>query len=218
MQNINLTKSIKFDDKVDELLVISIDDEIEKINDKDGYRLEGNVIVAGNVKILENEVQFNEKIAIDVFLGLNEINNIDELKIIVKDFTYDIKECDLCINISLDILGLRDINESFLPEEDDEDIEEIIDYTERLELPDIKEEKIIENIHVDENKKSNNLLDSVFSKRKFLSEVSWRLHCVRGETTYEEIANIYKVDVEKMKKLNNNEDIMDGKLVFLPLK
>ena len=218
MQNINLTKSIKFDDKVDELLVISIDDEIEKINDKDGYRLEGNVIVAGNVKILENEVQFNEKIAIDVFLGLNEINNIDELKIIVKDFTYDIKECDLCINISLDILGLRDINESFLPEEDDEDIEEIIDYTERLELPDIKEEKIIENIHVYENKKSNNLLDSVFSKRKFLSEVSWRLHCVRGETTYEEIANIYKVDVEKMKKLNNNEDIMDGKLVFLPLK
>ena len=80
----------------------------------------------------------------------------------------------------------------------------------------ITEETIDEEIQEDEPKKS--LLKSVFSSKKIKEEVSWVLHCVKSDDTYEKISEKYKVNLNKLKSINNNEVLNEGKLIFLPLE
>ena len=79
---------------------------------------------------------------------------------------------------------------------------------------------ILENKEIVEesNNEKKSLLKSVFSNKRIKEEISWRLHCVKNEKTYEEIANKYDVNLEKLMAINKNEKLEEGKLIFLPLE
>jgi hypothetical protein len=249
MQYINLNKTIDINDEILDLLLISIDDQIESIEEKDGINLIGDIIIGGKVKTKAEEKEFNDKIGFDSFLTFEEIANRESLNVSINDFTYTIEGSKLLLNISLKIEGLKEIETTFLAEENTKDIQEEIEYFEEFDEKDnnieysddieiqedressgedqelgreeneceniIEEEKIEETINI-ECKKS--LLKSVFSNRKINEEISWKLHCVKGEKTYEEIAEKYNVNLKDLISMNNKEPIEDGKLVFLPIK
>ena len=93
------------------------------------------------------------------------------------------------------------------------------------------------DINVDEDREKNNdkdevevytdekiekvekksLLKTVFSSKRINEEVAWKLHCIKEEKSYEEIASKYKVNSDKLKKMNNNQPLEEGKLIFIPL-
>ena len=75
-----------------------------------------------------------------------------------------------------------------------------------------------EELIMNEKIEKKSLLKTVFSSKRINEEVSWKLHCVKTEKSYEEIASKYKVNVAKLKKINNNEAIEIGKLIFIPLE
>lgn len=282
MQNINLNKKIELENKILDLLVISIDDQIETIDDKDCTRLEGKVVISGKAKTLEGEKEFLDYIDIDIFLAKEEIESRNDLNVCVNDFNYTLEDNSVIFDILLKVEGLKEIQTTFLAEENneffsEEEIEEknavkeqIEDKKELLEEErekteeinqvealeekrvyidkeieindtntieneeiliteeqvdkiqnedDLIDEEIIEQNKIEINEETNkkSLLRSVFSNKRFKEEVSWRLHCVKNETSYEEISKKYNVNLDKLIYINKNEKLVEGKLIFLPL-
>ena len=228
MQQINLTKTINFEGDIKDLLLISIDDQIDKICDKEGVKVIGKILVGGKV-MLEEEQEFEDTVNIDMFLVNEEILDMGCLNVTVSDFNYKIEQNKLILDISLKLEGLKEIETSFLSLEDTEDVQEkieedrtYVDLNEEIIAEETTDEETIdeettdEEIQDDEPKKS--LLKSVFSSKKIKEEVSWVLHCVKSDDTYEKISEKYKVNLNKLKSINNNEVLNEGKLIFLPLE
>lgn len=268
MQYINLNKTLDMEYSIVDLLLISIDDQININDDKDGIKISGEIIVGGKVKTVQGDKAFNENISLDVFLTDDEIQERSSLNVSVNDFNYTIEENKLLLNISLKLDGLKEIETTFLAKEDEKLIqEETLEESKNNEEAEIeaKEDKKVyididvevnerdnkkleddriedstlvgyreENIkseleeisqendytsdgEITEQKKKKSLLECVFSNRKINEEVSWKLHCVKGESSYEEIANNYKINLNKLISINNGEKLEEGKLIFLPL-
>jgi len=272
MQYINLNKTLQLDAKILDLLLISIDDHVDTIDNNEGVRISGKISIGGSAKTLEGNKEFSDNIDLDIFLTYEEIVERNTLNISVNDFNYKIEDNKLYLDISLKIDGLKEIETTFLTEEDnqiiteeeiddeekkvyiDEEIivgdarsEEIIDKIERSEKEDIVneierderlineepvEEIILENKLIEEVNEEcygkeivvekeeivkKSLIKSVFSNKRIKEEISWRLHCVKNETSYEQIANKYGINLNKLISINKNEKLSEGKLIFLPL-
>ena len=228
MQCINLNKELCFENSIVDLLLISLDDQLTKIEDKEGIKIIGDIAVSGKINTINGEKEFSDKLDLDIFLIYDEIEDPSLLNVSIKDFNYAINDNKLLLNIFLKLDGLKEIEKSFLTEENFEDIQEEVEQnSEERFLEDINEE--IEVVEEVEKKLSDNeeiekkhgdrisLLKSVFSNKVVNGEVFWKLHCVRGEKSYEEIANKYNVDLKKLILINKNEEILEGKLIFLPL-
>lgn len=235
MQYINLNKTIELKNKIEDLLLISIDDQIDTSEDNEGIRVQGKISISGTAKTIDGNEDFSKFIDLDIFLDLEEIMERNSINISINDFTYKLDDNKLIIEIELKIEGLKEIETTFLTSENNEtDIEEEIE--EQVVYIDedvLVEDKNIEE-HVDEIQEIRNndetidletkqedkksLLKSVFSNRKIKGEVSWKIHCVKGETSYEEIANKYNVKLDKLVSLNKNEKLSKGKLIFIPLE
>lgn len=257
MQEITLTKIIEMESKISSLLLISIDDCIDTINDSDGVRLEGKINVSGKAKTEVGDKDFFDYIELDIFLAYEEIIDRNALNVTVDDFNYKIDENKLNVNVILKLEGIKEIETTFLTQENNEliskkEIEEENEYKGEMnldreeneayldnevtvneqkdELEEIndremkimnnEEEKIIEEEIKEEPKIDikRSLLKSVFANRKAKEEVSWKLHCVKNETTYEEIATKYNVNLNKLISINKNEKLEEGKLIFLPME
>lgn len=366
MQNINLNKDLDLGCDIDDLLLISIDDQIDTINDKDGIKVEGKINISGRVKSNNIEKDFFDTLDLDIFFAYDEILDRGNLNVSVSDFNYKIENKKLNLDISIKIDGLKEIENTFLSEETNEfvlektivdeekrvyidenieinkdeeiervlvekaieigescenlesttiekqevdernidqeeknkiDIEDNIEKEENIEDSVINEEiennksdsekEIIIEESINENRiisnkdnKENNiednknitsdaeiildkidvveenrnvsveeiineeidymieeeiisdnsdlqnkevvekksLLKSIFSSKRIKEEVSWKLHCVKGETNYEEIAAKYNVNLDSLIAINKNEKLVNGKLIFLPLE
>lgn len=242
MQYINLNKSIVLENKIQDLLIINIDEKLDTIEDKEGIRISGKVTIGGSARTLGGEETFSDLIDLDVFLAYEEIEERADLKIKVNDFNYIIDNDKLHLDISVSIDGLKEIDQTFLAKEDNgpfleeeiEDEEKIVYVDEEIKLEE-KEERVSieveeeieesvneevqeEEIKVEEVVAKKSLLKSVFSNKRIKEEVSWKLHCVKGEKSYEEIAEKYNVDLKNLILINKNEEICEGKLIFLPLE
>ena len=91
MQYINLNKIINFENEIEDLLLISIDDQIEKIEDKEGLRITGKINIGGSAKTNDENKNFSDYIDLDIFLTYEEIEERNSLNISVNDFNYKIK-------------------------------------------------------------------------------------------------------------------------------
>ena len=155
MQYINLNKSIELENKIQDLLLISIDEKLDTIDDKEGVRITGKIAIGGNAKTLEGDKVFSDAIDLDIFLSYEEIEERNALKVAVSDFNYKIENNKLDLDITLSIDGLKEIIQTFPSKEDNELVLE-----EKVEGEDkkayIDEEIIVENKEkeeINDNKK-----------------------------------------------------------------
>lgn len=148
MQYINLNKTIDLEKNIVDLLLINIDDQINIIDDKDGIKISGTILIGCKVKTIEGDEEINDNISLDLFLMHEEVVERNLLNVSVTDFTYEIKEEKLLLNISLKIDGLKEIDTSFLAKEDSESFQEEIEDDEKFE--DIKT-KVKENSDHNQN-------------------------------------------------------------------
>lgn len=244
MQNINFTKVIELENKIQDLLLMTIDDKLETTDDRDGVRISGNISISGKAKTIDGEKSFSDLIDLEIFLAYEQIEERNSLNVTVKDFNYKLEENKLNLDITVTIEGLKEITTTFLAQENNESfLEEEINENDYLESKEIEttncrecfEEQFVEeqNIKDDnieviteliaENSEKDqrikqSLLKSVFSNKRVKEEVSWKLHCVKKESTYEEIAQLYDVNVVELQKINKDEKLIEGKLIFIPLE
>jgi len=250
MQKINYKEIIELDSKINELLLINIDERLVQNRDSDCLKISGEIKVSGEVLCDDDKKQFNHPIGVDIMLSKEQLmeNNVT---ISIDDFNYVIENNSIAIEIIMKIEGLKEIEAYFPTQENQEDtkidnlrkedikiLEEIIpqeNTTNKNNIEEIEETpkiKIIqplieddrynkeEFVYIEETKEEHgekySLLNSIFKKRGIKKETCFFIHVIKEETTYEQISDIYKIEVNKIKSVNKDEKLYKGKLIFIP--
>ena len=136
-QIITLEKEIAFKTMVGEISSISLEPDLDFINDTE---IEGNLIISGTYKMTEAstiEEDFSYKVPVEIMLttALEE----DTRKVDINNFTYGIvNEEALSITVELLIEGLEKVDIEDTLEEENKDVEEVIETKE--EVPVMEEE------------------------------------------------------------------------------
>lgn len=138
-QIITLEKEIAFKTMVGEISSISLEPDLDFINDTE---IEGNLIISGTYKMTEAstiEEDFSYKVPVEVMLttALEE----DTRKVDINNFTYGIvNEEALSITVELLIEGLEKVDIEDTLEEENKDVEEVIEEETDIRFSEDKEE------------------------------------------------------------------------------
>lgn len=236
MQKINYKEKILFKENISELLLINIDEKLSKIEESDFFRINGEIQISGEVKSEEKNINFNHPIEVDIMLSKEQAIS-EEINISLDDFNYLIRDNSIDINLIMKIDGLKEIEAYFPAQEDKEDAQiekvneqRIVEIQENEEIVEEKEsyqetiEEIVENEplyqesiqETIDKERNTSLLNQIFRNKTFKKDTSHLFHVVKTETNYQEIASLYGIDIDKLKKINNDEEIYIGKLILIP--
>lgn len=231
MQTITYNEIINLEENIKELLVINIDDKLNQTKIDDCIKLCGEIKISGEVKTESGSKSFNHPINVELLVSNDQLIT-NEISVSIDDFIYKIENNKIIIDLIMKIEGLKEI-EPYFPSTEDQ---KILQVEERQEISDI-EANIEEEISVCEEEKENNidsvledtaiietndknentsLLSQIFKSERIKKEASFLYHVVKKETSYEEIANLYNIDAEQLKLMNNNEEIYKDKLILIP--
>ena len=161
MENITIEKVISFDNTLDSILDVFVDDNVKyKVLD-DSTHVEGVINVKGKVKTLLEEKDFNEEVNLDIFTPLNKVVDSALFKINVVDYSYVLNNKNLLIYIILNVEGIVD-------KEEDKTENEVLDINKLNVIEEQREEVVVEEIPLQETLKEdkliikeNNLADNV---------------------------------------------------------
>ena len=138
-QIVTLEKEIAFKTMVGEISSISLEPDLDFINDTE---IEGNLIISGTYKMTEAstiEEDFSYKVPVEIMLttALEE----DTRKVDINNFTYGIvNEEALSITVELLIEGLEKVDIEDTLEEENKDVEEVIEEETDIRFSEDKEE------------------------------------------------------------------------------
>lgn len=228
MQKINYKENILLDSQIEELLMINIDERLNQGTDNDCIKINGEIKISGEVKTKDGNKSFNHPISVDILLSKDQLDN-DKISINIDDFNYKINNQTIEIDLFMKIYGLKEIQAYFPAQEDKENIEieenTTIDIIEEETRESIIEESPTneesEKITYEENnekmnKQNYSLLSQVFKNKNIKKESTYLLHVVKNETSYQEIASLYNIEINKLRSANNDEEIYKDKLIFIP--
>jgi hypothetical protein len=210
MNKITYKESIKLLSKIKEIEMINIDDNINMVDEDSFINFKGDIIISGIAILDDKNETFSYPINLDISLSKEQIDS--DPNISIGDFSYTINENAIEITLDLKIDGLKEFETEFHTEENNEIISQEIE----------SHEEIIENKEPDSYKKEpeilnekQSLLSSIF-KRNIKKDSIYLIHVVKEETSYEDIANLYNVDLDLLKRSNPNKEIEKGTLIFIP--
>ena len=230
MQKINYKEKILLEDEINELIMINIDDKLSQTKESDCIKIAGEIKVSGEVKTNSGNKNFIHPIGVDIMLSKEQLAN-DEVNVHIDDFNYQIDNKAINIDLIMKIDGLKEIEAYFPAQENQENIEvnseenreeiiqenqnEIVEANDPIES--IEVEEITQEISKEEVRNEKySLLSQIFKNRSLKKESAYLLHVVKEESTYEQIASLYNIEVNKIKSANNDEEIYKGKLIFIP--
>ena len=211
MNKINYKESINIESAIEELILINVDENISSFNEDDFVSFSGEIRISGEVKTNGEKKEFNHPLNLDISLSKNQLAT-DSPSISVEDFSYEINNNIIDIDLSLKIEGLKELETEFLTQEDSEpvlpQINEIEDKPNNILQT--QEDTLEQEIETKET-----LMNKLF-KRSIKKSKAYLIHVVKNETSYKEIAKIYNLDENILEKYNKEKEIKGGALIFIP--
>ena len=215
---VSFNKEIEFKTMINKITSISLEHTLLVEDDS----IRGDLIVSGTYKQTEAsqiENPFSYKIPVDI--EIDDKYNLEDITIDIDNFTYDINDNVLKLNIDilLDNLKLKE------PKKEDSMIETLDDLF--LETDDRKEEL---NIPIEESKEEseeekttdqqeiNIQSESLFSNLDKSKETyeTYSVYIMRDNDSLEEIINKYNTSREKLEEYNNLNEIKIGTKLIIP--
>ena len=227
---INFTDDIEFRNNIYEISSISLEREFEATEND----ISGTFIITGSYRgheISLNQESFTKKIPFSYHF--EEPMDKETITMEVDDFTYEIDQNKLCVDIEYEIEGDKMIFDD--EREFDKFLEnhevELVDFKD-----DIKEEKTIieENVEVCEQEKEeekekqekqeNNedrevkvdteIMDTLTGGEN--TYITYHIHVCDESDTLEYIANKYKISIDVIKDYNSIDNISVGMKLIIP--
>ena len=201
-QTIPFTKNIVFDTKLNSIVSISLEHELNSTTDE----FSGNFIISGEYKTHELSIN-KEKFLYKVPFSVELTDNIDKdsIKFNINDFTYDVIGDDtLKVMIEFTVSGKE------LPKE-----EVVIERPKEIIIPEVENYTEIEDIIMPGDRDEKSIIEEKVSNsgEEF---ITYHVHIVRNEDTFESISIKYKVDIESIKLFNNVDEISLGDKLIIP--
>ena len=195
---IPFSKEIEFNTNIYEINSISLEHNL-KIKDN---KVIGEFIISGDYK--EDEFRLNVEpfiYNIPFNIDLDDKYILDEVKIEIDDFNYEVKNNKLEINISVSIDNIEVIELLDEPVVEDND--------NREEVEQIEDVKVIDNKCT-----LNTIFDSFEDKDEVY--VTYNVHIYRENDTIDNIINLYKTTKEKLEEYNDLSNITLGSKIIIP--
>lgn len=227
---INFTDDIEFRNNIYEISSISLEREFETTEND----ISGTFIITGSYRgheISLNQESFTKKIPFSYHF--EEPMDKETITMEVDDFTYEIDQNKLCVDIEYEIEGDKMIFDD--EREFDKFLEnhevELVDFKD-----DIKEEKPIieENVEVREQEKEEEkekqekqektedrevkvdteIMDTLTGGEN--TYITYHIHVCDESDTLEYIANKYKISIDVIKDYNSIDNISAGMKLIIP--
>lgn len=229
---IPFTKDIDFGKKVTEITSISLEHEIEVVNNT----LKGNFIVSGEFKSHEvsvNKESFSYVLPFEIDL-LEDIDT-DTVEFMIDDFTYEIIEQNsLRVNIDFNVVAskkeeikeeplfqdakeaIRSLDEK-LEETEEENLEENDNMKEEVkeevkEEPEVKEERTEKTLKETED----TIINTINNTEE--EYTTYHIHMVSDGETVETICTMYQSNIQILGEYNDLTDVMPGDKLIIPEK
>lgn len=123
MQKINYKEKILLEQKINELLIINIDDKLTQAKERDCIKVTGEIKVSGEVATENGNQNFYHPIEVDIMLSEDQLIS-KEVIISIDDFNYKIDDNLIEIELMMKVEGLKEI-EPYFPAQEDKEIIQI---------------------------------------------------------------------------------------------
>lgn len=226
---VNFNGELEFRNNIFEISSISLESEYEVCPDK----ISGVFLVSGSYRgheISLNQETFNKKLPFEYNFKDKMIE--DTVSLEVKDFTYEIDQNKVSINIEYEIKGEKMIFED--EREFDKFLEdhevEVVDLTdekddenekieEKIEEPVEEEKEEVRSIpeeKEEERKKANDseIIDTLKDGEN--TYITYHIHVCDESDTLEYLANKYKISIDIIKDYNSIDNISAGMKLIIP--
>lgn len=226
---VNFNGELEFRNNIFEISSISLESEYEVCPDK----ISGVFLVSGSYRgheISLNQETFNKKLPFEYVFKDKMVE--DTVSLEVKDFTYEIDQNKVSINIEYEIKGEKMIFED--EREFDKFLEdhevEVVDLTdekddenekieEKIEEPVEEEKEEVRSIpeeKEEERKKANDseIIDTLKDGEN--TYITYHIHVCDESDTLEYLANKYKISIDIIKDYNSIDNISAGMKLIIP--
>lgn len=226
-----INKEIAFNHNISEITSICMDIDYEQEDSSvvGNLNLEGEYISSDEISMCED---FEYKI--DFEYPIEEEIKSDTLNLTIDDFTYDIDQDKLIINVDLK-LNYEEAESEDRKEFDkflDSQEIDIEDYLETIKQKDenkfekfeennnLNYEPINDTINIEKNEDAINLENSIINITNNIDDtdeyITYHIYVVNEADTLETIANRYNINVEAIKEYNEVENIKSGMKIVIP--
>lgn len=152
MQTITIEKVIKFDNVIDSIDNVVVNNDL-KYDLLDGNsHIKGTIKLSGCVNTILGQKEFNEDVDVDIYTPDDQKLDENNFKMTIKDYSYMVNQQNLIVYIVLNLDGLVTNDESSLKNSDEiiEDINNLNEINEEsldnINDNDIREEMTLANI------------------------------------------------------------------------
>ena len=208
---INFTDDIEFRNNIYEISSISLEREFEATEND----ISGTFIITGSYRgheISLNQESFTKKIPFSYHF--EEPMDKETITMEVDDFTYEIDQNKLCVEIEYEIEGdkmMFDDEREFDKFLENHEVE-LVDFKD-----DIKEEKEEEKQEKNEDREvkvDTEIMDTLTGGEN--TYITYHIHVCDESDTLEYIANKYKISIDVIKDYNSIDNISVGMKLIIP--
>jgi len=220
---VSFKKEIDFNTMIDKIMSIGIEHTLMSDGNSN---IKGDLIVSGTYRETEAsqvDSPFSYKIPVDIVVDSKY--DITNMTIDIDDFTYDIIDNKLVIDVSLMLNNLEmkkndniddeiiNIDDLFLEKDNKSELS--------IEVENNNKESKVENIEKSKEKENiaeDNLSDSLFSNLDSVNETykTYSVYIFRENDSLDEIIEKYKISREKLEEYNDLNNIKKGSKIIIP--
>ena len=213
---VSFKKEIEFNTMIDKIISIGIEHTLSNNGESN---IVGDLIVSGTFRetpASQIDSPFSYKLPVDIVVDSKY--DLSNMVVDIDDFTYNVDDNKLLINVSLllDNLELKNNNDDEIISVDDLFLEK--DSNEKLEIP--IENKIDKDNSNEESKEQdeNNISDSLFSNLNSSNETykTYSVYILRDNDTIDDVILKYKVTREKLEEYNDLNNLKVGTKIIIP--
>ena len=202
---------VKFDYPVKEICSISLEHEITKnVNE-----LLGNFFISGTCKKHELSVNTTDfKFIIPFSVEYTNKIDIDTLEFSIDNFTYELDNNELSVNIDY-MLSADDFEE--LSQDDELDPYELIQDEPFKEesSEEIREKAPKEENNINEKENYQDVISNINMDNDY---IMYHVHLIKQDDTIESICKTYKVEKDDILKINNISSLEEIDKLLIPLQ
>lgn len=234
MEKLLFQKTIDLNHQLQELLAVSVKENLNYRLDDEGKRAVGTLNIEGDYLFNKQRKHFEDLIEIDILAPFNRLEETEDFYVEIQDYDYHITSGNLSLDIHVNAHGVskkedrhicideeqaryEEIKELMPKQELIEAIEQVL--TENEEVIEIDERVNIlevEGNHPDEFMVVDNYIDDEVFDDDATSYVSYPYYIVKDKDTYSSIAEQYDMDETMLRSMNQNKDL--SKSCILRLK
>ena len=127
METITIEKVIKFDNTIDSIDTVQVNNELRYELLDDDTHVKGTINLSGSVNTILGQKDFYEDVDVDIYAPFEKIIDRDKFKMVVKDYSFMINQQNLIVYLVIDMDGIVSAEDNKTLTQSENTLEDITD-------------------------------------------------------------------------------------------